>query len=96
MVPAISTGSYPASRVMTPSNGSKTDSDLLGGSSCEIAVERGRRILLAMEKPQNEGRENKPPHIGPASDTSRPSGLIHADCPRVPDGVRGRPSANVL
>jgi DNA (cytosine-5)-methyltransferase 1 len=60
LVPAISTGSYPASRVMTPSNGSKTDSDLLGGSSCEIAVERGRRILLALEKPQNEGREHKP------------------------------------
>jgi hypothetical protein len=60
LAPAITTGSYPASRVMTPSNGSKTDSDLLGGSSCEIAVERGRRILLALEKPQNEGREHKP------------------------------------
>jgi DNA (cytosine-5)-methyltransferase 1 len=68
--------SYHAGSPETLGSGPKGDSDFLGRRSCEMAIERGKRILSALEKRQNQSREDKP---SPAPFSGQTRSLDHSD-----------------
>jgi DNA (cytosine-5)-methyltransferase 1 len=59
-MPGFPTASHEASVSQALGENSEDDSASLGRRSCEMAIERGRRILSALEERRNQSREGKP------------------------------------
>ena len=75
MLHAYTTASDQVSRTRADANGPRANSDLLGRRSCEMAIERGKRILSALEKRQNGSRIAEPssfPVLSPTASLDRP------------------------
>ena len=70
------------------------DSDFLGRRGCEMAIERGRRILSALEKRQNQSGEDK---HSPVPDPEQTPSLDHPDLfAQIAHGDRFRSGESAL